>query len=149
MPLIRNIQPRKIAIARLASGGRMSAAIPRTASRIPSNKKAFQCALTLWLIADRSREKSSGDVMMTPMSRTADASQCSKRAPRSPSRSLPAPGRRGKAFRADADAVASENVDCGGDDQKRKAKQDRDESDRDQGQRQVALRVDEPVMDRG
>ena len=45
MPLIRNIQPRKMVTARLASGGTIIAASPSTTSRMPSNRKAFQCAL--------------------------------------------------------------------------------------------------------
>src|SRR5712664_2280116 len=51
-PLIRNIQPRKIVTARLASGGRILAARPNTASTIPSNKNAFQCSRTAALISD-------------------------------------------------------------------------------------------------
>jgi hypothetical protein len=45
-PLIKNIQPRKMVTARLASGGTIIAARPSTASTMPSNKKAFQCVLT-------------------------------------------------------------------------------------------------------
>jgi hypothetical protein len=54
MPLIRNIQPMKIVTARLASGGTIMAASPRTASRMPSIRKAIQCLRTMALVADRS-----------------------------------------------------------------------------------------------
>src|ERR1700744_3565899 len=52
MPLTRNIQPRKIVTARLASGGTMMAARPSTASSTPSNRNAFQCSRTAGLILD-------------------------------------------------------------------------------------------------
>jgi len=51
IPLTRNIQPRKMVTARLANGGRIIAARPRMASRMPSNKKAFQCARTAALMS--------------------------------------------------------------------------------------------------
>src|SRR2546429_644267 len=51
-PEIRNIQPRKMVTARLASGGTIIAASPSSASTMPSNKNAFQCALTAALISD-------------------------------------------------------------------------------------------------
>jgi hypothetical protein len=51
-PLIRNIQPRKMVTARLASGGTIIAARPSKASTMPSNRKAFQCAFTAAFIAD-------------------------------------------------------------------------------------------------
>ncbi len=63
MPLIRNIQPRKMVTARLASGGTIIAASPSTASRMPSNKKAFQCAFTVALISDRNLLMSLGRVI--------------------------------------------------------------------------------------
>src|SRR6516164_3188751 len=47
-----HIQPRKMVMARLASGGTMIAASPRIARRMPSNRKAFQCAFTAALISD-------------------------------------------------------------------------------------------------
>ena len=50
--LIKNIQPRKMVTARLASGGTIIAASPSSASTMPSNKNAFQCALTAALISD-------------------------------------------------------------------------------------------------
>ena len=52
MPLTRNIQPRKMVTARLASGGTMIAARPSTTSNTPSNKNAFQCSRTAAFIFD-------------------------------------------------------------------------------------------------
>src|SRR3954466_14122854 len=75
--------------------------------------------------------------------------QSSTHTPRLPSRGSAAAVRRRKTFAAGADAVAPENIDRGRDDQKCETEQDRDQADRDQGQRQIALGVDEPVMDRG
>src|SRR3954449_5188254 len=79
----------------------------------------------------------------------ARSSYSSTRTPRLPSYVSAAAVRRRKTFAAGADAVAAENIDRGRDDQKCEAEQDRDQADRDQGQRQIALGVDEPVMDRG
>src|SRR6266436_5067866 len=62
-PLIRNIQPRKMVTARLASGGRIMAARPNTTSRMPSNKKAFQCSRTAALTSDCSLLMSWGTVI--------------------------------------------------------------------------------------
>ena len=52
MPEIRNNQPRKMVTARLASGGTIIAASPKITSRMPSNRKAFQCSCTAALISD-------------------------------------------------------------------------------------------------
>src|SRR6202022_3595593 len=63
MPLIRNIQPRKMVTARLARGGTIIAASPSTTSRMPSIKKAFQCSRTAALISDCSLVTSWGRVI--------------------------------------------------------------------------------------
>src|SRR5687767_1615988 len=60
MPLIRNIQPRKMVTARLASGGTIIAARPSSASTMPSNRNAFQCVFTAAFIADCSLPMSGG-----------------------------------------------------------------------------------------
>src|SRR3569833_2007557 len=52
IPEIRNIHPRKIVTAKLASGGTIMAAKPSTTSRMPSIKKAFQCSRTASRISD-------------------------------------------------------------------------------------------------
>src|SRR6202022_3182490 len=62
-PEIRNIQPRKMVTARLESGGRINAGNPRTNSKMPSIKKAFQCSRTAALISDCSLVLSWGRVM--------------------------------------------------------------------------------------
>src|ERR1700730_8639883 len=62
-PEIRNIQPRKMVTARLASGGRIMAASPKITSRMPSNKKAFQCSRTAVLMSDCSLLMSWGRVI--------------------------------------------------------------------------------------
>src|ERR1700738_1344936 len=63
MPLIRNIQPRKMVTARLASGGTIIAESPKITSRMPSIKKALQCSRTAALISDCSLVISWGRVM--------------------------------------------------------------------------------------
>src|ERR1700681_4151447 len=62
-PEIRNIQPRKMVTARLASGGTIIAASPKMTSRMPSIKKAFQCSRTAALISDCNLVMSWGRVM--------------------------------------------------------------------------------------
>ena len=62
-PEIRNIQPRKIVNATPAIIGAIIAARPKTASRMPSIKKAFQCARTAALISDCNLVTSWGRVM--------------------------------------------------------------------------------------
>jgi len=62
-PEIRNIQPRKIVKARLATSGAIIAARPRTASRMPSIKNAFQCSCTAERISDCSLVMSWGRVI--------------------------------------------------------------------------------------
>src|SRR5690348_11640658 len=128
MPLIRNIQPRKMVIARLARGGTIIAAIPRMASRMPSNRKAFQCAFTAALILDCSWLKSWGRVM-------ADL-------PASLPRPILAPTRgRRKALGRGAHPVSPEIIDRGRDNQQRGAEHDRGKPDRHQHQCDVVIGV--------
>src|SRR5260370_21824865 len=158
MPLIRNIQPRKMVTARLASGGTTIAASPSTASRMPSNKKVFQCALTAALMSDCNLLMSLGRVIASsPGTREPDGilkrfraqwKPVGEKKTRQPEGGLSLSGCRRIAFRRRPHPIAAENINRRGGHQQREADQDRCQPDRAQNQRRVALRIDEPVRQR-
>src|SRR3954451_24988184 len=108
MPLIMNIQPRRMVTARLASGGTMIAASPRITRMIPSIRNAFQCSRTAALMSDCSFSIFWGRVMIwSPDAHNAVGAV---------ELHSGAPGRR-KTLSHGADPVAAQNIDGAGDHQ--------------------------------
>src|SRR6478672_4887304 len=158
MPEIRNIQPRKMVTARLASGGTIMAASPRIMSRMPSIKKAFQCSRTAARISDCSLVVSWGRVMENLLMRAtqdhaplwrpnmtfanaADSNLFTERR-------LATAGRGGKALGSRAHPITAKDIDRRGGQEERASDQKGDEADRNENERRVTIRVCQPVLDR-
>src|ERR1700733_1658911 len=176
MPLIRNIQPRKIVTARLASGGTIIAASPRITSRMPSNRKAFQCSRTAALILDCRLVMSWGRVIeKSPDAATAQGCDSIACASAAGSNLFMDPARAGsettarstkvnpwlanlpglalarcggKPLRGRPDSMTAEKIGRRGDHQQGDADQDRHEADGHQHERHVAFRIYQPMVDR-
>src|SRR5215470_17276995 len=146
MPLIRNIQPRKIVTARLASGGTIMAAKPSMASRMPSIRNTFQCARAAALISDCSLAMSLS--WSLSWGRVMTISRCRQCGTTSRLSILTATrcGREGPGHRAHA--VAAKKIDPRCDKKECAAEQDRDHAERNEHPRDIAVGIEQPVMDR-